>query len=154
MGQGSVSQAIFKLVEPALRSEGLEPVDVEYRKEGKCWYLRIFIDKSAGVTLEDCQSASRLLEDLIEVENLIEHEFTLEVSSPGLDRPIKKERDFLRNLNRRIRLTTFSPIHNNKIFSGVLKDFKDGWLYLECEGKILEIPMEVIAKAKPEIDFS
>ena len=154
MGQGSVSQAVSRLVEPALRDEGLELVDVEYKKEGKRWFLRIFIDKPAGVTLDDCQKTSRLLEDLVEVENLIEREFVLEVSSPGLDRPLKKERDFLRNLNRRIRLTTFSPIHNKKNFSGVVKDFNNGSLCLESDGELLEIPLEAIAKAKLEIDFS
>tara|TARA_Y100001960_G_scaffold331108_1_gene427049 strand:- start:443 stop:907 length:465 start_codon:yes stop_codon:yes gene_type:complete len=154
MTQDSLSQVVSRLVEPVLRDEGLELFDIEYKNEGKRWFLRIFIDKPSGVTLDDCQNASHLLEGLIEVENLIEREFVLEVSSPGLDRPLKKERDFLRNLNRRIRLTTFSPIHNQKNFSGVVKDFKDGFLCLETKKELVKIPLESIAKARLEIDFS
>ena len=154
MVQRSVSQAILLLVEPALKDEGLGLVDVEYKKEGNRWFLRIFIDKPTGVTLDDCQRASRLIEDLIEVESLIEREFVLEVSSPGLDRPLKKEQDFLRNKNRRIRLTTFSPIHNRKNFLGVVRNLINGSLELESEGELLEIPLQAIAKAKLEIDYS
>ena len=100
MGLSSICQEIFRLVEPVLQTENLELVDVEYKKEGKQWFLRIFIDKISGVTLSDCQSVSHQIEDLIEVENLINRKYIFEVSSPGLDRPLKKERDFLRNKAR------------------------------------------------------
>ena len=110
MGKSSVILSVEELVEPVLIAEGLELVDVQYKKEGKTWYLRVFIDKEGGITVEDCQKVSGPIGDLIEIENIVSSEHILEVSSPGLDRPLKTEKDFLRFKNRKIQLTTFSPI--------------------------------------------
>jgi ribosome maturation factor RimP len=82
------------LVADLLKSEGLELTDLAFRKEARGWVLRIFMDKPGGVTLDDCTEISRQLGDQIEVEDLIPHSYTLEVSSPGLERPLKKEKDF------------------------------------------------------------
>lgn len=136
-----------------VRSQSLELVDVEYKKEGKNWYLRVYLDKEQGITVKDCQSLSHQIEDLIEVEAIVSNPFILEVSSPGLNRPLKTERDFLRNKNRQIIVTTFSPVNNKKNFHGMIKDFKDQTLYLDEDGNPLEIPLEKIAKAKLEISF-
>jgi len=154
MGPSTICQEIFQLVEPILKVENLELVDVEYKKEGKHWYLRIFIDKISGITLSDCQKISHRIEDLIEIESLINQRYILEVSSPGLDRPLKKERDFLRNKDRKIRLATLSPIQDKKRFSGVIKDVQDDSLVLETEGRLMRIPLTIITKAKLEIGFS
>ena len=91
-----VSQAVVSLIEPILMAEELELVDVEYKKEGKSWVLRIFIDKEGGVTIADCQKVSRLTGDLIDVEETITTTYSLEVSSPGLNRVLKREEDFLK----------------------------------------------------------
>lgn len=96
MGKAPVTQSVIELIEPGLLSNGLELVDVEFKKEGRNWVLRIFLDKEGGVTLEDCQKISRLAGDLIEVEGIIEPVYTLEVSSPGLNRVLKKEKDFIK----------------------------------------------------------
>ncbi len=153
MGKHSIPQSVAELIEPALRDDHLDLVDVEYKKEGKNWYLRVYIDKSQGVTVEDCQKASRRIEDMIEIDELIAFPYILEVSSPGLDRPLKKEKDFIRSLNRKVKITTYSPIDNQRNFTGTIKDFKDGILAVEIEGAIVNIPLETIAHAKPVIEF-
>ena len=154
MGENSLCQKISRLVEPILQIEKVELVDIEFKKEGRNWFLRIFIDKPSGITLNDCQTVSHGIEDLIEIEGLIHEKYTLEVSSPGLERPLKKERDFLRNKDREVRLTTISSIQDRKRFLGIIKDVRDESLLLESKGNIVLIPLKKIAKAKLEIQFT
>ena len=116
MGKGSVTESIEELVTPITEENRLELVDVEYKKEGKNWFLRIFIDKEGGVTVDDCTRVSREIEDLIDVEEVVPTSYVLEVSSPGLDRPLKKEKDFLRFKGKRAQVTTYTPIHEQKNF--------------------------------------
>jgi ribosome maturation factor RimP len=153
MAKVSVSQAIMDLIEPVLSIEGLELVDVEYKKEGKNWVLRIFIDKEGGVTVADCQKVSHLTGDLIEVEETIITPYSLEVSSPGLDRVLKREEDFLKFKGRQIRLHSLSPIDNRRKFIGILADFKDQTVFLELDEKLLEIPLRKVGKANLVIEF-
>jgi ribosome maturation factor RimP len=153
MAKVSVSQAVMDLIEPVLSIEGLELVDVEYKKEGKNWVLRIFIDKEGGVTVADCQKVSHLTDDLIEVEETIITPYSLEVSSPGLDRVLKREKDFLKFKGRQIRLNSLSPIDNRRKFIGILADFKDQTVFLELDGKLLEIPLRQVGKANLVIEL-
>ncbi|MFQ5673658.1 MAG: ribosome maturation factor RimP [Nitrospinales bacterium] len=154
MGKGNICQSVAEIIEPVVHGENLELVDVEFKKEGKTWYLRVYIDKERGVSIEDCRNVSHQIEDLIEIENIVSRQYILEVSSPGLDRPLKSKRDFLRNQNRRIQLTVFAPIHGRKDFRGVIQGIHEQSLVLQVEGSDLEIPLEKIAKAKLVIDFS
>jgi len=153
MAKVSVSQAVMDLIEPVLMVEGLELVDVEYKKEGKNWVLRIFIDKEGGVTVADCQKVSHLTGDLIEVEETIITPYSLEVSSPGLDRVLKREKDFLKFKGRQIRLHSLSPIDNRRKFTGILADFKDETVFLDLDGKLLEIPLRQVGKANLVIEL-
>ena len=153
MAKVSVSQAIMGLIEPVLSIEGLELVDVEYKKEGKNWVLRIFIDKEEGVSVVDCQKVSHLTGDLIEVEETIITPYSLEVSSPGLDRVLKREKDFLKFKGRQIRLHSLYPIDNRRKFTGILADFKDETVFLELDGKLLEIPLRQVGKANLVIEL-
>ena len=153
MAKVSVSQAVMDLIEPVLSIEGLELVDVEYKKEGKNWVLRIFIDKEGGVTVADCQKVSHLTGDLIEVEETIITPYSLEVSSPGLDRVLKREEDFLKFKGRQIRLHSLSPIDNRRKFIGILADFKDQTVFLELDGKLFKIPLRQIGKATLVIEL-
>ena len=153
MAKVPVSQAVMGLIEPVLIGEGLELVDVEYKKEGKNWVLRIFIDKEGGVTVADCQKVSHLTGDLIEVEETIATPYSLEVSSPGLDRVLKREKDFLKFKGRKIRLHSLSPIDNRRKFIGILADFKDQTVFLELDGKLLEIPLRQVGKANLVIEL-
>ena len=153
MGQTSVAQSIEEIIAPVLNSEDLELVDVQYQKEGKGWCLRVFIDKEGGITVEDCQTVSRLVGDLIEIEDLIHSQYILEVSSPGLDRTLKKEKDFLRFKERKARVTTFSPVNKQRNFKGVIKDFKEGSLRLETQHGLVKILLNNISKARLEIEL-
>ena len=153
MAKVPVSQAIVSLIEPILIIEELELVDVEYKKEGKNWVLRIFIDKEGGITIADCQKVSRLTGDLIDVEETITTPYSLEVSSPGLNRVLKREKDFLRFKGRRIYLHSLSPIDNRKKFNGILIDFKDQTVFLEVDGKVLGVPLLQVGKANLVIEI-
>ena len=148
-----VSQAVVSLIEPILMAEELELVDVEYKKEGKSWVLRIFIDKEGGVTIEDCQKVSRLTGDLIDVEETITTTYSLEVSSPGLNRVLKREEDFLKFKGRQIYLHSLSPIDNRKKFNGILTDFKDQTVFIEVDGEVLGIPLRHVGKANLVIEI-
>ncbi|QPJ62673.1 MAG: ribosome maturation factor RimP [Candidatus Nitronauta litoralis] len=153
MQKGSVVQTVESLVLPVLKDLGLELVDIEYRREGKGWVLRIFIDKEGGITVNDCTMVSHQVGDLIDIDDLIPNAYCLEVSSPGLDRPLKKEQDFIKYKERRIQLNTFAPIDTRRNFQGTIKDFREGVLFLESQGVPLEIPLDNIAKAKLEIEI-
>ena len=148
-----VSQAVVSLIEPILMAEELELVDVEYKKEGKSWVLRIFIDKEGGVTIADCQKVSRLTGDIIDVEETITTTYSLEVSSPGLNRVLKREEDFLKFKGRQIYLHSLSPIDNRKKFNGILTDFKDQTVFIEVDGEVLGIPLRHVGKANLVIEI-
>jgi len=153
MGKTSIYQSVADLIKPTLEGNGIELVDVEYKKTGKIWVLRVFIDKNQGVTVHDCQELSQEIEDLIEIHELIDDHYVLEVSSPGLDRPLKKDTDFLRNKGKRIQIKTYSPINNKKENAGTVIDFVNGTLFLEDKKNILKISLTEIAQAKLIIKF-
>ena len=142
-------EKIEGLVAALLKSEGLELTDLEFRKEARGWVLRIFMEKPGGVTLDDCAEISRQLGDQLEVEDLIPHSYTLEVSSPGLDRPLRREKDFLRSIGKLVQLSTHVPIEGQTFFRGVLLDYQAaGCLRLAETKKIWEIPANFVAKAR------
>lgn len=153
MTKTSVVESIIAISEPVTKDEDLELVDVEYKKLGKTWTLRVFIDSKQGVTVDDCQKVSRQISDLIEIDDLIPNPFVLEVSSPGLDRPLKKENDFLRFKNKAVHVKTFSPIDNRKKFRGIIRDCQNQILFLDEEGVSIEISLDKISQAKPIIEF-
>ena len=153
MAMVPVSQAIVSLIEAVLVIEELELVDVEYKKEGKNWVLRIFIDKEGGVTIADCQKISRLTGDLIDVEATITTAYSLAVSSPGLNRVLKREKDFLKFKGKQIYLHSLSPFDNRRKFKGILTDFKEQTVFLEVDGKVIGIPLHQVGKANLVIDI-
>ncbi|PNU21210.1 ribosome maturation factor [Geothermobacter hydrogeniphilus] len=127
MVQQVMTERVAELVAPIIEEFGLELVDVEYKRERSDWFLRLFIDKPGGVTLDDCADLSREVDPLLEVEGLIPHAYRLEVSSPGLDRPLKKAADFARFVGERIRVKSRDPLdpdhrgHARKTFRGILQ---------------------------------
>ena len=148
-----IYQLVIDLIEPTLQGSEIKLVDVEYKKIGKDWTLRVLIDKNQGVTVFDCQKLSREIEDLIEVHELIADHYVLEVSSPGLDRPLKKEADFLRNKGKQIKIKTYSPIKNKKENTGTIIDFSNDTLFLADKKDVLKILLTDIAKANLIIEF-
>ena len=153
MGKAPVTQSVIELIEPGLLAKGLELVDVEFKKEGKNWVLRVFIDKEGGVTLEDCQKISSLVGDLIEVEEVIEPAYTMEVSSPGLNRVLKKEKDFIKFSGKKICVQCHAPLNGRKKFTGILKDFKNQSIHLEVDGQLQTISINRVAKANLVIEI-
>jgi len=153
MGKAPVTQSVTELIEPGLLADGLELVDVEFNKEGKNWILRIYIDREGGVTLSDCQKVSRLAGDLIEVEEVIEPVYTLEVSSPGLNRVLKKEKDFLKYSGKKIYVQCHAPMDGRKKFTGILTGFIDQSIHLEVDGQHYTIPLNLVAKANLVIEI-
>ncbi len=153
MGKASIAGSANDLIESTLQKESLDLVDIEYKKKGLSWVLRIFIDKKGGVTVEDCRRVSRKIEDMLEVEELVPAPYTLEVSSPGLDRPLKGEKDFLRNIDKKVEITAETPIKGKNQFSGRIVDFKNNTLSLDIKGTREEIPLDAIAKAQLLIEF-
>ena len=153
MGKAPVTQSVTELIEPGLLADGLELVDIEFKKEGKNWILRIYIDREGGVTLADCQKVSRLAGDLIEVEEVIEPVYTLEVSSPGLNRVLKKEKDFLKYSGKKIYVQCHAPMDGRKKFTGILTGFIDQLIHLEMDGQHYTIPLNLVAKANLVIEI-
>ena len=108
---------------PLLEEHQFELVDVEYVKEAGNWYLRAYIDKEGGVTIDDCQNVSRAFNEILDRENYIDDQYIFEVSSPGLTRPLKKEKDYEKSIGRMIEIKLFSPVDKSKEYSGVLKEY-------------------------------
>ncbi len=148
MNKKKIIESIEDLAHPILEDGGLELVEVEYVKEGNYWYLRLFIDKPGGVTLEDCKKVNEELSEILDMEDPIPQSYILEVSSPGVERPLKKEKDFERFSGKKIKVKTYIPINNQKKFKGLLQGYRDGNVQMELEnGEQVSIPLDKIAKA-------
>jgi ribosome maturation factor RimP len=144
------------IVEPILAIEGVELVDLEFTREQHGWVLRLYIDKTGGVGLEDCTQVSHAVETALEVEDPIPHEYHLEVSSPGLNRPLKKPEHFRQVAGKKVRVKTYGPVGEppRKNFSGLLVDVALDGVTVEVEGSgSFRIPFRDIAKANLEFDF-
>lgn len=108
------------LLQPIVDRLGFELVDVEYVKEGSTWYLRAYVDKEGGITINDCEAVSRAFSEKLDEKDFIDEAYIMEVSSPGLGRPLKKEKDFARSIGKEVEIRTFRPINHEKEFYGVL----------------------------------
>jgi len=154
LGKKEIQQTVEKIVEPVLVENDYELVDIEFIKEGKNWFLRVYIDKSDGITLDDCQFVNRELSETLDQEDPIPQSYYLEVSSPGLERPLKKESDFERFKGSKIKVKTYILINKQKKFTGILQDCKDGLVQLQLDtGDNVSIPFDKIAKANLFFDF-
>ena len=122
-----------ELITPILDRMNFELVDVEYVKEGSTWYLRAYIDKPGGIMVDDCEVVSRRLSDILDEKDYIEDSYILEVSSPGLGRPLKKEKDFKRSLGEEVEIRTYRMIDRKKEFTGILKDYDETTVTIEME---------------------
>jgi ribosome maturation factor RimP len=124
-----------ELVMPIIEANGLELVDVEYVKEGSDYYLRIYADKEGGINIGDCEIVNRALSDLLDEDDYIKDAYILEVSSPGLTRPLKKENDFKRSIGKIVEIKTFSKINNCKEFEGELTAYDDETVTIVTEAE-------------------
>jgi ribosome maturation factor RimP len=149
-----VVEEVENCIEEILNNEGIELIDVEYRKEPNGRVLRILIDKEGGVNIDECGKISRQLSDILDVKDVIPFAYTLEISSPGLNRPLRKENDFKRFIGEKITLRTGDYFNDRKNFQGILIDYKEGTIYLDIEGKNFAIPHSIVKKANLIYDFS
>ena len=135
--------------DPLVQEMGMELVEVQFRREGHGWVLRLFIDKEGGVTIDDCADVSREISAYLEVEDLISHAYHLEVSSPGLERPLKKKTDFTRYVERLVRIKLREPMENGeRVLIGTLLGLDGEAILLQLETGEVRIDLENISKAR------
>ena len=152
MVEKEVVDRVRVIADPILSYEGMELVDVEYRRESRGWVLRLYLDKEGGATLDDCTRVSQEVGRILDVEDFIQNPYTLEVSSPGLSRRLKTEKDFLRYRGHLIKVKTFDSIENRRQFRGRLLGISENKLEIESDGGIFHIPLSNVARANLEID--
>jgi len=145
-------QEVRQVVEPILESQEFELVDLEYQRESQGWVLRIYLDRQGGVSLDDCAGISHEVGAVLEVKDLIPSAYILEVSSPGLTRPLKKPEDFNRFRNQMVKIKLYEPLDGRRNFKGTLLGLEGDRVRVEAEQQVYELPLQRIAKANLEID--
>lgn len=153
MKKKNVEELVAAWTEEIIDGTDRELVDVEFVKEGSDWVLRVFLDKPGGIDVEDCRTVSQSLSERLDDNDPIPNAYSLEVSSPGLERPLKKDEDFVRFTGKKIHIKGFSPIDGKKELQGTLQGFEDGIVRLMVGKKLLEVPKEQIAKAHLAVEF-
>ena len=138
---------------PIVEANGFELVDVEYVKEAGCWYLRGYIDKLGGITVNDCETVSRAFSDKLDEDDFIEDSYIMEISSPGLDRPLKKEKDFIRSMGKLVEIRTYRPINKQKEFCGVLTAYENNTVTIDEDGEERCFEMKDVALIRLAIEF-
>ena len=143
-----------ELVLPIIKANNFELVDVEYVKEAGTWYLRAYIDKPGGITVDDCEVVSRQFSDILDEKDYIEDAYIFEVSSPGLGRPLKKEKDFKRNLGEEVEIRTYRAIDRQKEFVGILKSYDENTVTITYEDETEQtFDRKEIALIRQALDF-
>lgn len=143
-----------KLLQPLMEKHQFELVDVEYVKEGSNWYLRAYIDKPGGITVDDCEIVSRALSDMLDAEDYIKEAYILEVSSPGLGRPLKKDKDFARSIGEDVEIRLYRAMNHRKEYEGMLKAYdKDTVTIVTDDEEELTINRADIALIRLALDF-
>ncbi|WP_371371219.1 ribosome maturation factor RimP [Sporomusa aerivorans] len=152
MSKAKIESVVEKIVSDIIAGSALELVDVEYVKEHD-WYLRVFLDKEAGIEIDDCQWVSEQLEAKLDDSDLIKDHYYLEVSSPGLDRPLKKEQDFIRHAGDKVELKLYEPVDGKKVLIGNLLGLVDGEVRINMNEQPVSISREKIAQIRLYIEF-
>ena len=147
-------QKTEEILQPIVDANGFELVDVEYVKEGGTWYLRAYIDKPGGITVDDCELVSRAANEILDEKDFVEDSYVFEVSSPGLGRPLKKEKDFARSIGEEVEVRTFRPINRQKEFIGILCAYDKEIVTIELEDEEkMQINRSDIALIRLAFDF-
>jgi ribosome maturation factor RimP len=153
-----VTEVVEELLTPILNENELELVDIEYVKEGKNWFLRVYIDKDNGIDIEECGIVSERLSEKLDAIDPIPHNYFLEVSSPGAERPLKKEKDYQKAIGKNVFIKTYEPIDGEKAFEGVLTDYNGETVTVDVKiktrKKTVVIPFDKIASARLAVTFS
>ena len=142
-----------ELLTPIAEAVGVSVYDVEYVKEGSDWYLRCYIDKPDGVTIQDCETVSRALSDRLDEEDYIADAYILEVSSPGLGRTLKKDKHLAKSIGQEVEIKTYKPIEKQKEFSGVLRAFDQDTVTIETQTGEIQFDRSDVALIRLALDF-
>ena len=146
-------QKTEQLLLPIMEEHQFELVDVEFVKEAGNWFLRAYIDKPGGIGVDDCETVSRRLSDLLDEQDFIEESYILEVSSPGLGRPLKKDKDFERNMGKLVEIRTYRPIEKQKEFCGILTAYDSNSVTIDEDGTERTFDKKDIALIRLAIEF-
>ena len=143
-----------ELITPILDRMNFELVDVEYVKEGGTWYLRAYIDKEGGITVNDCEAVAREMNEILDREDFVEDSYVFEVSSPGLGRPLKKEKDYIRSMGKEVEIRTYRAINRDKEFYGILSAYDENTVTIKTEdGTEMTFEKSDIALIRLAFDF-
>ncbi len=143
-----IIKLVWDLVEPIAEAECMELIEVEYQREARGWTLRLYIDQERGISIADCTRLSRQVSDLLDVEDFIPNAYVLEVTSPGLNRPIRRQKDFERYVGREVKIKTKEPCGNRRNFRGYLVSFSDNTIVIRCSDETThEISLDNVYKA-------
>lgn len=148
-----IEEKVQELLEPIINKLGYDLYDVIYTKEGKDYYLKIFIDKEEGIGIEDCEKVNNEINDILDEKDLIPESYFLEVSSPGVERLLRKEKHFLKNIGKEIIIKLYRPINKKREFTGLLNSFENGIVTLELEKEILKFELKDIVSVNTVFDF-
>ncbi len=153
MRGGSIESKVEELLEPIIHNLSYELYDVQYVKEGKDYYLRITIDKEGGISIEDCETVNRAIDDILDKADYIKESYFLEVSSPGLERVLRKLAHFEKQIGNKIQVKLFKPVEHKKEWEGILKAIDENQLELETEENCIVLERKNIALAKTVCDI-
>ena len=143
-----------ELITPILDRMNFELVDVEYVKDGGTWYLRAYIDKEGGITVNDCEAVAREMNEILDREDFVEDSYVFEVSSPGLGRPLKKEKDYIRSMGKEVEIRTYRAINREKEFYGILSAYDENTVTIKTEdGTEMTFEKSDIALIRLAFDF-
>jgi len=146
MTKMNITSSVRKMTEEVLKTTEMELVDVEYVKEGPFRYLKIYIDKPGGITVDDTADISRILNKKLDEADLIDEQYFLEVSSPGVERPFKKEKDYLNNIGNFVEARFYKPVDGKKSVKGLLKEKNENDIVIETGEGILRIELSDLSK--------
>lgn len=154
MAKRKIEDIVMEIAAQITEGYQVELVDVEYVKEGANWYLRVYIDKEGGINIDDCELVSRKLDKILDKIDIIKQSYTLEVSSPGLERPLKSERDFKKYAGEMVEIKLFKPYDGKKLFEGELAGLIDGKVVIKAdEDRTIEFDMSNVAVVKRSVNF-
>ncbi len=153
MAYSKIEQLVFEMVEPIAAAQNVSVWDVEYKKEGKNNVLRVYIDKEGGVSIDDCEAVSVVLSERLDASDPITSAYSLEVSSAGLDRQLKRESDFLAYIGHLVDVKLYGPINGVKDFEAELVGYLDGVITLRYDDALMEVPLDKAASVRLAVIF-
>lgn len=148
-----IEENVETLIMPIIENLGYSLYDVQYVKEGKDYYLRVFIDKKEGISLEDCEKVNNAITDILDEKNYIKDQYFLEISSPGIERILRKDKHFEENIGKKVCVNLFKPIEKEKQLIGILEKYDENNIYINCE-KIIQIDRKNISLIKTVYDWN